>query len=184
MKRTIKRIIGLWPLLVCVLCLVISVGTYAVYGQHNLDSDISSEFVLAQLLNEEGRMITDQWYYSTELRVVSPVPVYQLALMLFEDWHMARTFSIAVLLCGVMAAMAYMVSGMGASLTSALLCASAVVLPVTQYHSFTLVYGGFYTVCVMLAFVQVGLVLRMEKKRIIEPMLILLLGVYSHYLNG
>lgn len=46
-------------LLVCVLCLAVSVGAYARYGRHNLDSDISSEFVLAQLLNEEGRLITD-----------------------------------------------------------------------------------------------------------------------------
>lgn len=179
MKKAMKKTCGMWPILVCLLCLAISVGTYAAYGQHNLDSDISSEFVLAQLLNEEGRLLTDQWYYSTELRVVSPVPVYQLALALFEDWHMARTFSIAVLLCGVMASMAYMVRGMGASLTSALLCASALVLPVTQYHSFTLVYGGFYTVCVMLTFVEIGLVLRMKKRSFIRAILLVLLGVWG-----
>ena len=104
MKRNaFRRMLSLWPLLVCMVCLAVSVGVYAVYGQHNLDSDISSEFVLAQLLNEEGRFfLTDEWYYSTELRIVSPVPVYQIALRLFEDWHMARTFSIAVLLAGLL----------------------------------------------------------------------------------
>lgn len=182
--NTVKKLCRCWPVVVCILCLVISVGAYAVYGQHNLDSDISSEFVLAQLLNDEGRFfLTDSWFYSTELRIVSPVPVYQLALMLFEDWHMARTASIAVLLIGVMAAMTYMLRGMGASYTSALLCASALILPITEYNSFTLVYGGFYTVCVMLAFIQIGLVLRMDKKRILEPVLLVLLGVYGG-LNG
>lgn len=188
MQRIMKKILGLWPLVICLICLGISVGTYAVYGQHNLDSDISSEFVLAQLLNDEGKFfLTDEWFYSTELRVVSPVPVYQIALNLFSDWHMARTCSIAVLLIGVVASMIYMVRGFGASMKSALLCAAAVVLPITEYNSFTLVYGGFYTVCVMLTFVEIGLVLRMGKskglRRIVQIAVLIALSVYGG-LNG
>ena len=185
MQRSAGRILKtLLPLLVFLLCLSVSVGYYAVYGQHNLDSDISSEFVLAQLLSEEGRvLLTDSWYYSTELRIVSPVPVYQLMLRLFPDWHMARTASITVLLCGVSLSLLYLARGLGVSLTASLLCAGALVLPITEYNSFTLVYGGFYTACVMLTFVQIGLVLRMDKKRLREPLLLLLLGIYGG-LNG
>lgn len=183
-----KRICGkakyVLPVVIFLACLAISVGVYALYGQHNLDSDISSEFVLAQLLNEEGRFfLTDSWYYSTELRVVSPVPVYQIMLRLFDTWHGARTASIAVLLCGVALSLVYMARGFGVSFTAAMLCASALILPITEYQSFTLVYGGFYTVCVMLTFVQIGLVLRMNKKRLLEPLLLVLLGVYGG-LNG
>ena len=189
MKWNWRRIAGLSGLiLVCAVCLAISVGAYAVYGQHNLDSDISSEFVLAQLLNEEGRVfLTDSWFHSTELRVVSPVPVYQLALSLFSDWHMARTVSIAVLLVGVMLSMVYMLHGVGAPLRSAMLCAAAVILPITEYNAFTLVYGGFYTVCVMLTFVEIGLVARLGKSRGLRSLLqALLLAVLSVYggLNG
>jgi len=189
MRWNMRRVVGVCGLiLVCAACLAISVGAYAVYGQHNLDSDISSEFVLAQLLNEEGRVfLTDSWFHSTELRVVSPVPVYQLALSLFSDWHMARTVSIAVLLVGVMLSMIYMLRGVGAPMCSAMLCAAAVILPITEYNSFTLVYGGFYTVCVMLTFVEIGLVARLGNSRGIRCLLqVLLLTVLSVYggLNG
>jgi len=175
-------------ILICIICLAISVGAYAVYGQHNLDSDISSEFVLAQLLNEEGRVfLTDSWFYSTELRVVSPVPVYQLMLSLFSDWHMARTVSIAVLLAGVMASLIYMLRGVGVPMRSALLCAAVVILPITEYNSFTLVYGGFYTVCVMLTFIEIGLVMRLGKSRgigwLLQALLLAGLSVYGG-LNG
>ena len=185
MQRSAARVLKtLLPILVFLLCLGVSVGYYAAYGRHNLDSDISSEFVLAQLLNEEGRVfLTDSWYYSTELRIVSPVPVYQLMLRLFSDWHVARTVSIAVLLCGVALSLVYLARGLGVSLTASLLCAGALVLPITPYNAFTLVYGGFYTVCVMLTFVQLGLVLRMDRKRLREPLLLILLGVYGG-LNG
>ena len=189
MKQSIQKWASrIWPVLVCVICLAISVGTYAAYGMHNLDSDISSEFVLAQLLNEEGRVfLTDSWFYSTELRIVAPVPVYQLALTLFSDWHMARTFSIAVLLVGVVLSMVYMLRGVGASVKSALLCAATVILPITQYNSFTLVYGGFYTVCVMLTFIEIGLVTRLGKSRglrmVLQAFALCALSLYGG-LNG
>lgn len=76
--KTREGICILLAALVFAACLAVTVGNYAAYGEHNLDSDMSSEFVLAQLLNEEGRLITDSWYYSTEIRLVSPLPVYQL----------------------------------------------------------------------------------------------------------
>ncbi len=185
MRKTLLSLAKhLLPLLIFLACLALSVGVYAVYGQHNLDSDISSEFVLAQLLNEEGRFfLTDSWYYSTELRIVSPVPVYQIMLNLFDSWHMARTASIAVLLLGVGLSLWYMASALGVSSTAALLCAGALVLPITEYNAFTLVYGGFYTVCVMLTFIEIGLVLRMDRRRVYEPIRLILLGVYGG-LNG
>ncbi len=182
--KAIRALKAALPVLIFLSCLALSVGYFAAYGQHNLDSDMSSELVLAQLLNEEGKVaLTDSWYYSTELRIVSPVPVYQLALNLFGSWHAARTFSIAVLMCGMALSLIYLARGLGVSMTASLLCASAIVLPVTIYNAFTLVYGGFYTVCVMLTFVEIGLVLRMDKKRWIEPLLLVVLGVYGG-LNG
>lgn len=87
MERTAQRFLsgnGL-PVLVLICAYLFSVGVYAYLGTHNLDSDQSGEMVLAQLLNEERSFLSENWYYSTELRVVSPVPVYQLALLVFDS---------------------------------------------------------------------------------------------------
>lgn len=50
------------------------------YIRHNisnvLDSDMSSEMVLANQLAEEGGILSHQWYYSTELRVLSTQLVF------------------------------------------------------------------------------------------------------------
>lgn len=70
---------------------------------HNLDADMSSEMIYADLLNREGRLLTDSWYYSSELRTVSPVPLYQLGLLLFDSWHAARVFGTALMLAGILA---------------------------------------------------------------------------------
>ena len=174
--KTREGICILLAALVFAACLAVTVGNYAAYGEHNLDSDMSSEFVLAQLLNEEGRLITDSWYYSTEIRLVSPLPIYQLTLALFDSWHVARTVSIAILLVLMALSLLYLARGVGCSASSALLCASAIILPLTKYQAFVLNYGGFYTVWCIAVFLLIGLVVRMDRGRLREPVLILLLG--------
>ena len=101
------------PWLVLAAALALSVGIFARSGRHNLDADLSSEMVLAQLLNEEGRLVTDSWYYSTELRSLSPVPLYQLGLRLFSSWHAARVFAVSVVLLVFVASLLYMARAMG-----------------------------------------------------------------------
>lgn len=165
MKRWAKRRAEVlaWLFLAAMLC--ITVAGYARAGRHNLNSDISSEMVLAELLNREGSLLSEGWYYSTELRVVSSVPVYQLGLRLFPgDWHMARTFSIAVLLTLLSASIIYM--GRGAGLrASPMFAAGALLLPIGSVQAFLLTYGGFYTTYIALAFAIIGMVLRLPLRR-------------------
>ena len=93
-----NRFLRALPYVVLACAFVLSVGVYALYGGHNLNSNLSSDIVFADLLNEEGKLITENWYYSTELRIVSAVPFYQLGLLIFDSWHAARTLAVALML--------------------------------------------------------------------------------------
>lgn len=141
------------------------IAVYALIGRHNVNADIASEMVLADLLNREGGFLSPNWYYSTELRVVSPVPVYQLALRVFPgSWHMARTLSLAILLALFAASAVYMGRGAGCT-TPVVYAAAACMLPVSEVHRFLFAGGGFYTMYVTVAFWLIGLVLRLRRKR-------------------
>ena len=141
------------------------IAVYALIGRHNVNADIASEMVLADLLNREGGFLSPNWYYSTELRVISPVPVYQLALRVFPgSWHMARTLSLAILLALFAASAIYMGRGAGCT-TPAVYAAAACMLPVSEVHRFLFAGGGFYTMYVTVAFLLIGLVLRLRRKR-------------------
>lgn len=156
-----NRIRKCLPWLMLAVCYLFTVGVYALYGAHNMDSDVASEMVLADLLNREGALLSENWYYSTELRTVSPVPLYQLALRLFPgSWHAARVFSLAVLLAGVAAAVIYMARGARME-EGAVYAAAAVLVPLGEVHRFLFSHGGFYTVYVILGALLAGLVLRM-----------------------
>lgn len=73
-KMTMKKA---FPWLVLAAAYVLNLAFYAMFGMHNMDSDLASEMIYANLLNEEGKLISTSWLYSTELRVVSMIPVYQ-----------------------------------------------------------------------------------------------------------
>ena len=40
-------------------------------GKWIVDSDLASEMILSDLLNREGSIISQNWFYSTELKVVN-----------------------------------------------------------------------------------------------------------------
>lgn len=162
MKKKAARLLP-WAALAASYLFVILV--YALIGEHNVNADISSEMVLADLLNREGGFLSPNWYYSTELRVISPVPVYQLALRIFpHSWHMARTLSLAVLLAAFAASAVYMGRGAGCQIP-VMYAAAACMLPVSEVHRFLFAGGGFYTMYVTVAFWLIGLVLRLRQKR-------------------
>lgn len=168
------------PWLVLAVAYLCTVGFYAKYGMHNLNSDISSEMVLAELLNEERGFLSENWYYSTELRVVSPVPVYQLGLLLFDSWHTAHTFAIAVLLAGAVLSLIYLLRGAGVG-DAGMYAAAALIVPFSDKYDFLFVYGGFYTVYFMLTCWLVGLTLRLpqRKGRIVRLLFIAVLSFWG-----
>lgn len=75
-------------LLILAVCLTLKTTYYAT--EHYLDGDASSELVLAHHLAETGQILSTDWYYSTELRVLNTQLVYAPLFRIFSDWHMVR----------------------------------------------------------------------------------------------
>lgn len=168
------------PYLVLIAAYLMSVGLFALYGEHNLDSDMSSEMVLAEVLNEEGALFSEEWYYSTELRVVSPVPLYQLGLKLFDSWHGARTFAIAVMQLGVVLSFLFMARAAGMK-EGGVYCAAVLILPFSQAYTFLFAYGGFYVAYFTMTCLVIGMMLRMHRseRKLLLSLLMALAGVWS-----
>ena len=55
-----------------------------------LDSDMSSELVLGKLLADKGGLLSTDWYYSTEVRVLNTQIVYKTLFEFTDNWHLLR----------------------------------------------------------------------------------------------
>ena len=78
-----------WVWLVCAYC--ITLGVLIVRGEGYIDSDMSSEMVLADLMNQEGDwFLSKGWGYSTEIRVFYLQLIYRITLLIFpHNWFAA-----------------------------------------------------------------------------------------------
>lgn len=101
-KRKIAWVLGMILLIVCLVCLEIYLDRTL---ETQSDSDVSSELVLAKILAEEGSILTPNWYYSTELRVVNTNLVFAPLFRIFQDWHTVKLCGIVILhLCLLLSA--------------------------------------------------------------------------------
>lgn len=128
-------------------------------GRWMVDSDMASEMMLSNFLNQEGRIISKIWYYSTELRVVSVQWVYRFTLLLFpNDWHMARTVGMAIMLAAFAGLMLLLARSIGLSRIGVWM-AGVLIWPYGRVYLIYAIYGGHYLVYTFLYVVSLTLVL-------------------------
>ena len=159
---------------------IVSMAFYFKNGLHYMDADLASEMILANLQNREGTLLTGSWFYSSELRLISPVPAYQLGLALFGSWHLARTFAVGLMLLLMILCFLYMAKPCRMH-AGGLLTAVVLALPFSAEYADFVAYGSYYTMHLCLFFLQMGLLFRMDRKkgRLLRFLLILLLGFWS-----
>lgn len=129
-------------------------------GKWIVNSDLASEMILSDLLNKEGTIISHNWFYSTELKVVNLQWFYRLGLLIFpNDWHLARTFGMAITLALFAAAMLFFVKCAGLG-RAGLWMVGTLLWPFGQHYLVYAIYGGYYLVYTFFYMLVLALVLR------------------------
>ena len=117
-----------------------------VRGQAMLDSDMSSEMVLSDILNKEHSLsgVTTNWFYSTEIKCLHMQWLYRIGLALFpSNWHIARTFSmfIALILLAFGVWLLFYAAGYS---KQGIWAAAFTLLPGGSWYFWQTLYGGYY----------------------------------------
>jgi len=148
------------------LCLTMS-GYYltAGYGAF-LDADMSSELALAQHLAETGRLISQDWLYSTEVRILNTQLVFAPLMSIFgNDWQMVRALGCMILLVMLAGSAVFCGRKLGAHWHFALLFAGLSVLPLSLVYAQMIVIGAYYIPHAILTNLLVGLAASMTQRR-------------------
>lgn len=115
-------------------------------GKWIVDSDLASEMILADLLNREGSIISQNWYYSTELKVANLQWFYRLGLIIFpNDWHLARVFGMAITLALYAAVLLFLAKSANLG-RAGLWMTGALLWPFGQRYLLYSIFGGYYLV--------------------------------------
>ncbi len=127
-----------------------------------VDSDMASELVLSKLLSEEIGLLSKNWYYSTEIRVLNTQIIFTPLFWIFQDWHTVRVVGSIILfliyaLCFIFFCFSAKLGKYAPYLTTLLL------IPFSpSYHTYVL-YGTYYVPHICVSLVCLALSLRIYK---------------------
>ena len=123
-----------------------------------LDSDVASDMIYANLLAREGSFLSENWYYSSELRIFANHLSFTPLFWLTDDWRLVRGL-------GSMLTYALFVLALYAPLRHTglrrayPLVAAAMLLPLSGLSFHYSMIGTYYTHNYILSFLLMGLTL-------------------------
>ncbi|MCC8181724.1 MAG: hypothetical protein LIO45_01890 [Clostridiales bacterium] len=127
-----------------------------------LDSDMASEMVRANLLSEGKAILSESWYYSTELRVLNTQLIFTPLFWLFNDWHTIRLVGSVLCWLVLLVSYYYLCRQLGLKKYFAV-SAICLLLPLScNYFSFTIT-GLYYIPHIAITFFTFGLLFQYSK---------------------
>ena len=173
-----------------ILAYCINIVYAALNAETLLDSDMASEMILSNILNQERSVtgLTEQWIYSTELRVFETQWIYRIGLFFSpHNWHFARVISIALFL--ILLSFCVIILFKAADLTNYSAFAAALCLmPMGGWYFWQTLFGSYYMPYIYISLLTVALMLLISKesstrRKAVYFVLISFLGIASG-LNG
>lgn len=148
-------------------------------GRWLVDGDMSAEMVLSKLLNEEGSILSHNWFYSTELRVFFFHWIFRVTMLIFpNNWHLARTLAMAVIMLIFILAYLFMAHSLGFP-KMGVWTAGAMLWPFGRLYFYEVGYSGFYAVYIIYACFSIGLISSLARKEHKRWKRILLAGLLA-----
>lgn len=124
-----------------------------------LNSDASSEMVMALQLNHEKAFLTTKnWFYSTEFRVIhNPQLIFRIALAIFPaNWHRARLLSIAMFLLILAGSIIWLMCEIGHK-KYAFWAALAVIAPFGRWYGWDVIFNSYYVPHITISIISLAL---------------------------
>ena len=161
-KRS-DRFFRLFPWVWLVVAYCVTMLVLCLYGRNYIDSDIAGDMMLADILNRDGGLLADSWWYSSELRVVYLQLLWRLALLVFpHDWYAAQMLGQAGWMLLLILAYLYMARGLKLK-NSGVWGAAALACPFGVWYLWYGAFAGAYLPHMILVLLSFGAVLRLAE---------------------
>ncbi len=148
-----------------------------------LNADDSSELVLGHLLSSENALLSPNWYYSTELRVINTQIFYAFFFKIFNDWHTVRVASYICLYIILLASYYFACCELRIK-KYFLVTAALLMLPFSIVYFNYVLKGAYYIPHIAITFFTIGLYEKYIKTHKKTQTLYLLVASFSAILAG
>ncbi|MGN0345960.1 MAG: hypothetical protein ACI4DU_01615, partial [Lachnospiraceae bacterium] len=155
-----------WPTVVSYVWLAGVMILYWVFYAKNitglLDSDMSSEMVLGKLVSGGNGVLSRNWFYSTEIRVLNNQIVFGLLFHIFDSWHRVRVASAICLSLIMLGSFFYLCRELGIQKYFPY-AASFLFLPFSVIYSDIVLMGLYYIPHIVISFLTIAMILHLDR---------------------
>lgn len=159
-KKERNKEIAAWVLLAAVLLMLVLLNV--LWGDHWIDSDMAAEMVFSRLLAQEGKWIaTENWYYSTEFRVLYTQLIMTPLFHVLSDWHVIRVLTNIITYLLMLGAYFYFMRPLKIRRSMVVFSAVILLLPFSETFVTHMQMGNTYMWHVILILLAFGMFLRL-----------------------
>lgn len=156
-----ERELFAWGLLAAVFMLLLTMNI--LWGEHWLDSDMAAEMIFSKLLADEGKWIaTENWYYSTEFRVLYTQLIMVPLLHVLGNWHVIRVLTNVITYLLMLGAYFYCVKPFRIRRSTVVFSSVILLLPFSETFLTHMQMGNTYMWHVILILFAFGMFLRLS----------------------
>ncbi|MDE6675171.1 MAG: hypothetical protein K2K19_10245, partial [Acetatifactor sp.] len=150
-----------WGLLAAAFILLLAMNI--LWGEHWLDSDMAAEMIFSKLLADEGKWIaTENWYYSTEFRVLYTQLIMVPLFHLLGDWHVIRVLTNVITYLLLLGAYFYCMKPFRIRRSTVIFSSVILLLPFSETFLTHMQLGNTYMWHVILILLAFGMFLRLS----------------------
>lgn len=143
---------------------VLMLALYCIFCLDNLmHSDTAAEVVLSKLLAEENKLITENWFYSTEIRIVYSQLIMMPLFKIFSDFSLVKLLSIFIFYGLLIYAYYMLAKRFRLDRKWFWLCLALLFAPLSNEYLDMMFIGCFYTSQIICTYLVLSFVI-MEKK--------------------
>lgn len=132
---------------------------------HFLDGDAASEMVLAKHWLDTGSVLSRDWIYGSEIRLLHMQLLYAPLMLIFEDWHMVRFLGAVIAQLIYMASYAFLIRQAGLDKRYFYVGGTVLLLPVSVAYGRVILYHNHYMPNIIISFCIIGLFLGFARER-------------------
>ena len=143
--------------LLFLLSAVLSVITTYYVSAHYIDSDTSSELVLARHWIETKRILSEDWLYGSEIRLLHVQLIYVPLMLLLENWLLVRYFGALIMQALFLLSFACLVHAAGKDKRFFFRGAAMLLLPVSVSYGRIVLYHNHYLPNITISFFLIAI---------------------------